>query len=143
MSDSIAQEVRREAAREERYSRWRGKTAHATHYVAGLGAAVSAALAGYLANVDSATGWATLAGGVGAALAAIVTFMSPRDRAAFQYSQSADYGSLKRDTQLELARSGGPRDEEVAALSKRLADLHRRVAADLQARPPSESSRLG
>lgn len=104
MSDSIAQEVRREAAREERYSRWRG-----------------------------------------AALAAIVTFMSPRDRAAFQYSQSADYGSLKRDTQLELARSGGPRDEEVAALSKRLADfdLHRRVAADLQGRPASESSSLG
>jgi hypothetical protein len=132
MGDSIAQEIEREAAREERYSRWRGRTAHVTHYVTGLGAAVSAALAGYLANVSGAAGWATLAGGVGAALAAVVTFMSPRERAAFQYGQSADYGLLKRDTQRELSRSGGLRDEQVAVLSERLATLRRRVAADLQ-----------
>ena len=74
---------RTEAAREERYSRWRAKMAHATHYVAGLGAAVSAALAGYLANIDGATYWAIVVGGVAAALAAIVTFMNPRSRAAF------------------------------------------------------------
>ena len=93
MSDSIAQDIQDEAAREENNSRWRGKVAHVTHYVAGLGAAISATLAGFLANVDGATAWATLAGGVGAALAAIVTFMNPQDRAAFQYRQSADYGS--------------------------------------------------
>jgi hypothetical protein len=131
VSESIAEDIRAEAAREEKHSRWRGRNAHVTNYVAGLGAAISAAMAGYLANVDGATGWATLAGGVGAALAAIVTFMDPRARAAFQYSQSAEYGSLKRDVQLELARSAGPSDAEVAALSDRLTKLRRRVASDL------------
>lgn len=138
MNNPLAERIEMEAAGAERSSLRRAKVAHVTHYAAGLGAAVSAALAGYLANVDDATGWATLAGGLGAALAAVLTFMNPRERAAFQYRQSADFGALKRDAQRELHRSSTADDEATDKLSKQLTQLRRRVAADLQG-GPSES----
>ncbi len=143
MDSSLLDAIVDEAAVEEKRSRARARTAHVTHYSAGLGAAVSATLAGYLANVEGGTAWATLAGGLGAALAAVVTFMNPRQRAAFQYDQSADYGALKRDGQRESARVDGPREAEAAALSQRLTDLRRNVARDLMGPRPEPPSGRG
>jgi hypothetical protein len=129
MAAELAQSISTTAQREEKASHRRAVISHVTHYVLGIGAAAAAATAGVLAALGAPDVLAAIAGGVGALVASVQTFMTPSKRAAFHYGLRGDYEQLANDATLVAA--GQPDDAKVEALSKRLAGLRKATAKDL------------